>query len=416
MSNPFTSGVFVKVWSEHFNQSKPILTIEGIKGLGFVKKDRFPFLYNAGKNLTKGLEYTIDAHKLKHLKHNIICIQDVVSSADNSDGSNDLALKILKTKLYPGFAIELERFDSIEHYLNTHFKKPSRYKIKKHKKRLETCFDISYKTYWGELNEGTYLELFQSFRMLLEKRYKAKKVYNNNLDKKEWDFYLKVYYPLILEKKAALFVTYENSNPIAITLLTIKEHTAIHTLTVFDIDYSKFQLGSSSNLQLIDWCLQNNFKILDFSKGHFDYKVRWSTKKYDFEYHVLYNPKSIVSSLLAYAKFSKEHLKMILRKRKVNGHVHRLTYFFRNFKPLGQSFTTNSYTLKDNLDTNEKLGWEKVAIESIDPIRRKGVFDFLYLSQEPLHDILIFESHSEGTLRIRGQEMEKFLVKNRDNR
>ena len=66
--------------------------------------------------------------------------------------------------------------------------------------------------------------------------------------------------------------------------------------------------------------------------------------------------------------------------------------------------------------TNEKLGWEKVALESIDPNRRKGVFDFLYLSQEPLHDVRIFESHSEGTLKIRGQEMEKFLVKNRDNK
>ena len=44
------------------------------------------------------------------------------------------------------------------------------------------------------------------------------KLTNNNLYPEEWAFYHDVAFPMILEKKASLFVVYETSNPIAVTL------------------------------------------------------------------------------------------------------------------------------------------------------------------------------------------------------
>ena len=65
--------------------------------------------------------------------------------------------------------------------------------------------------------------------------------------------------------------------------LNFSEDTLFDAITVFDIDYSKFHLGSITIMKLIEWCIENEIKILDFSKGYFEYKRRWCTKIYDFE-------------------------------------------------------------------------------------------------------------------------------------
>ena len=54
-------------------------------------------------------------------------------------------------------------------------------------------------------------------------------------------FYRDVALPMILEKKASLFVVYEDSNPIALRLNYFSENTLFHAITTFDIDYSKFR-------------------------------------------------------------------------------------------------------------------------------------------------------------------------------
>ncbi len=160
----------------------------------------------------------------------------------------------------------------------------------------------------------------------MEKRFDDKGISNNNLRESEWNFYKEVAYPMIEQKKAALFVIYHEDIPISVTLNFLADEILFDAITVFDIDYYKFHLGSVNVRKLIEWCLDNKIKILDFSKGHFDYKLRWANKTYHFDYHLIYNPRSVPARLLALVFKWYFQTKNYLREKKINETYHKLTY------------------------------------------------------------------------------------------
>lgn len=92
---------------------------------------------------------------------------------------------------------------------------------------------------------------------------------------------------MILEKKASLFIIYDGEKPIGIMLNFMSNNILFGTMSVFDIAYAKYNVGSVNIMKLIEWCLNNHIKFLDFSKGHFDDKVRWTNVAYYFEYYIL---------------------------------------------------------------------------------------------------------------------------------
>ena len=131
------------------------------------------------------------------------------------------------------------------------------------------CFDIKYKMFWGDISKEEYDYVFNHFKQLLTKRFLDKQTVNNNLNSDEWDFYYDVAYPMILEKKASLFVIYHDAKPIGVTLNYLSEEILFDAITVFDIDYAKFHLGSINIMKLIEWCLERNFMALDFFQRPF---------------------------------------------------------------------------------------------------------------------------------------------------
>src|SRR5690606_1013003 len=143
---------------------------------------------------------------------------------------------------------------------------------------------------------------------------------------KEWNFYYDVVYPMILEKKASLFVIYDGDIPIGVTLNYFSEDTVFDAITVFDIDYAKFHLGSVTIMKLIEWCLEHNIKTFDFSKGYFDYKTRWMNKDYNFEYHVYYDSGSLVSKGIASLLSNYFKLKQYLRDKRIHEKFHRMVF------------------------------------------------------------------------------------------
>ena len=62
--------------------------------------------------------------------------------------------------------------------------------------------------FYGAIEKVEYDHIFEHFKFLLTKRFDDKQITNNNLDPAEWEFYKEVVYPLILEKKASLYVIY----------------------------------------------------------------------------------------------------------------------------------------------------------------------------------------------------------------
>jgi CelD/BcsL family acetyltransferase involved in cellulose biosynthesis len=298
-NNPFTCPTYVSKWFSHFEKNKTEKKFNFIEGISFYKHSRLPLYISSGKNLTKGISYELSEKDAADYKGNVYLIYDIPEFFNIKTNSNQKSLKVKRVKQYPGFLVELDSFNNIDDYMNTTFQKSSRYKLRKYKNRFEQCFDISYKMYYGEISKEEYDFVFDNFRQLLEKRFLDKQITNNNLNVNEWNFYYEVVYPLILEKKASLQVIYDGKKPIGVTLNYFSDTILFDAITVFDIDYSKFHLGSITIMKLIEWSIDNKFKIFDFTKGYFDYKKRWATRQYDFEYHILYDSSSLKAKLIA---------------------------------------------------------------------------------------------------------------------
>ncbi len=386
IKNPFSSSIFSNVWVKHFASNNTVITFPEFKGISFVKLKKIPLYSNVGKTHTKGIYYSLSNTQFISHKKNVYLIYDV---PQHFNIKTQGVLKLFTSKQYPGFLIHLYNYENLNDYLIKTFRKSSRYKLNKYKKRLELCFDIDYKFFFGEISKKDYNYIFSCFKDLLQKRFQDKQTINNNLNPEEWNFYNEVTFPLILEKKAALFVIYSNNIPVGITLIYFSESIIFDAITVFDIDYAKFHLGSVTIMKLIEWGIQNEYKILDFSKGYFDYKVRWSDLQYNYEYQIYYNSASIISSAIAiYLKIYFD-FKQFLRTKKINQKLHRITFKFKNRRrekklSIKHEFSNPSTVYETNELTHLDYNKKKYSFLKI------VLFDFLYLNQEKLSETELY--------------------------
>ena len=410
ITNPFTSDTFRTIWSKHFNQSIPGLRFSFVKNLLFLKHKFLPIYFNYGKTHTKGISYAIDSSDVSDVKGKVLLIYDVPTYFKINTELKPKSLELHKIKQYPGFLIELESFKDLNEYLANTFNKSSRYKLKKYHKKLEACFDVNYKMFYGEMLKSEYDLIFEAFNNLLTKRFNDKQESNNNLEKQEWDFYYEVAYSMILEKKAGLFVIYNGSQPIGVTLNYFSEDILFDAITVFDIDYAKFHLGSITIMKLIEWSIEQKIKIFDFSKGYFDYKKRWATTVYDFEYHLLYDTKSLVARLLAFTIKSFFEFKQFLRDKKVNDKLHKLTYRLSNKSDTLSGTIQYEFNGVEKEHQKEELLEIDYGISEYDFLKAP-VFDFLYLNNESQKNLKVYQlTNDNNQLLFLGKE-KKVTVK-----
>jgi hypothetical protein len=389
-NNPFLSDTFTTIWLKHFYNKKIPSFFNFIEGLSFIKPTLLPIYLNIGKNYTKGISYSLSSGQEPDFKNKVFLIYDVPTFFELDLNYNKKKLKQIKLKQYPGFLIDLESYTDFSHYFTSTFSKSSRYKLMKYKKRLESCFDISYHMYHGPMDREVYDHIFGCFKNLLEKRFLDKGISNNNLNPKEWNFYYEVAYPMILEKKASLFVIRNGDVPIGITLNYFSDNIVFDAITVFDIDYEKFHLGSVTIMKLIEWTLDQGLRYFDFSKGYFDYKKRWANKEYDFEYHLYYDSGSISSLLLSYLIILYFNLKNYLRKKKLNEAFHKFTFFLqRSGKDRNHDHRVFTYEEIDRPNNSQltPIDYEDKQIGHL----KNMVFDFLYLSGEAQKDVRVYE-------------------------
>ncbi|MBD1262700.1 GNAT family N-acetyltransferase [Maribacter polysiphoniae] len=390
ISNPFTSDTFSTIWSKHFSPSVSATRFGFLKTLFFEKHQFLPLYINYGKTHTKGISYTIENSDVEEIVGKVVLIYDVPTYFTTAELPKN-RIKRYQIQQYPGFLIDLESYRDVNEYMVGTFKKSSRYKLNKYKRKLESCFDINYKMFHGEISKDEYESIFASFNALLTKRFDEKQVTNNNLEKEEWDFYHEVAYPMILEKKAGLFVIYNGNLPIGVTLCYFSEEILFDAITVFDIDYSKFHLGSVTIMKLIAWCIEQKLKIFDFSKGYFDYKVRWGSKKYDFEYHILYDSKSLIAQVLALAIALFFKFKQFLRDKNVNEKLHRITYKLKN-KP-DKTIEKFRYTLFEITEDYQNEDFVEINYGTAEnEFLKTIVFEFLYLKNESQRNLKLFRS------------------------
>ncbi|MEG3658561.1 GNAT family N-acetyltransferase [Arenibacter palladensis] len=348
--------------------------------------------------MTKGLVYSInDEHFIKEIKNKVFLIYDV---PDYEEKGTVLTYgKIDRIPQYPGYIINLAKYKDLEHFMALTFNKKSRYKLKSYKRKLESCFNIEYKMFYGQISKAEYIHIFEEFEKLLRNRFIQKGTTNNNLDPKEWTFYKEVTYPMILENRASLFVTYNEGQIIGVTLNYVQNNSLIDAITVFDIDYSQFSLGSINIMKLIEWCLENKFDKLDFSKGYYDYKKRWCNQEYQFEYHLYYNNKAILPKTMAFAIKKFFTLKQFLREKNLADKIHKLSFRLKGKKAFGTPNISYEFS-----EINQEL--EEQDLVNIDfktppfTFLKSIIFDFLYFNNEELKNIRVKQFKSNQSLFV----------------
>lgn len=411
-TNPFTSKTFVDAWMKHFGRQKKALQFKSIDGVSFTKKSRLPIYVNVGENLTKGLSYGVNTNQ-GDFKNKAFLIYDVPSyfnTSQDSHGKND-TLKIEKVYQYKGFLMNLSKFGTKEDYIKTQFKTHNKRYIRwSHINRLETCFNISYKFFYGEISEEEYDVVFNTFYALLIDRFEGKGTNYHHLNSKKWSFYRELILPMIRNKEASFFVVYENKTPIGINLNYHSQKTLFKAITVFDVDYSKFSIGKLSVLKIMDWCFENGYQVSDFSKGDFDYKRIWSNTIYDFHYHILYDSSSIISLLCGKGIVFFLKTKLLLREKGVNTLYRKILFKFKGNSQASQVKTghykmnpiekSEISIIEENLDLNE---------ESYQFLKRY-VYDFAFKYPEPISNIKISKA-SNCTYLIQGSKVSVLLEK-----
>ena len=201
-----------------------------------------------------------------------------------------------------GYAISLGKDMNPDQYVKQQFGSNAK-TIRRYVNRLEACFNVSYKMFYGEIEYNTYMFIMTSLRSMLVKRFAQRNTTNSELQ--IWDEVVNDSYAQILEKKASLFVIYNESTPIEISLNYHFYKILFISTSSYDIDYAKFGLGHVEIYKQIEWCLANGVQIFEMGDGELDYKRRWSNAIYNFEHHVIYPKNSLVKKGMAQLEIGK---------------------------------------------------------------------------------------------------------------
>jgi CelD/BcsL family acetyltransferase involved in cellulose biosynthesis len=271
------------------------------------------------------------------------------------------------------------------------FKSNSRSKFKRNISRLEASFDVDYIMYHGAITKDEFDLVFAHFYTLLEKRYTEKGEPCGELDPTLWNYYCDLAFAMIQEKTASLFVIYCNAHPIGITFSYHDNTTLIEALTVFDIDYYRFNIGHTTIYKMLEWSFNNGIELFDYTQGNFEYKKRWSNTTYDTTFHILYDAKSIKSGIVANLLATYFNLKRNVRDRNLNKVYHNFKHrVFGDAKPSKSLYKTlNIEIVSDPLPNQNEL--ELINLnDQLYTSHRRAIYDFLYMHPEPAKYLKVY--------------------------
>lgn len=299
-----------------------------------------------------------------------------------------------KTKIIPecnwGYSILLNPSDSIDGFMQRQFNSKKRNIFTRYVKRLETCFDVEYRMFYGNISETNYNFIMQSLYNMIVARFKERNELHKNLH--EWDYLLENTFSDIINKKASLFVIYNKDEPIEISLNYHFDKVLFSYLSSYNIDYSKFGLGHIEIYKQTEWCAINGYILFEMGVGGMDYKRRWSNNIYRYNHYVVYKKQSFKLRLL----ITKVQLKEYLKSKKVNEFYPKIKAFFKKEDTQQNSILISKIMPISHLNTNE---YEKIEDNSH---LKKYINNFLYTTKNHINDICIYKN--EHYYIIKGKE------------
>lgn len=367
----------------------------------------FSELYNSETNhhLVKGSlkpESNVFNNKL-------IVFHDVPGYFDTKLISSLKNIELKKINTYKGSLINILNYNTVEDYLNKEISSKERYEIRRRQKRLDACIKPIYKTYYGNISKEEYDIVFNDYKQMLIRRLEQKKSYWEELD--YWEERYESTFQLIKEKKACIFVIYRNETPISIYINSVFDKIIFNEVVAYDIDYSKFNIGILIFIKIIEWAINNNFELIDMSKGDFSYKERFKNTTYTFQNHIIYDKSNFKISLVAKMLILKLNviytLLPWLKKLKLN----KLKTFYNRIK--------NRHVFKDYNSLNE-LVLETEMLSTLDTVSnlksinqnsnlphflKKPIIDFAFLNTEFVDEIDVFlDLNSDKKFYLKGKK------------
>ena len=321
--NPFTSETYSSLYLKSFSKKGKVIKIPSLDPLVFIKK-KIPLYHNVGKTHTKILWYNADKICANDFKKKTVLIRDIPTYL-NTNKNVLTHLKITKIRQHKGYLINLKNYKNAEEYFKAQFSGKRFRKLKKDKRRFENNFDVSYRMYSGnEITSEKFDLLFDSFIKFTEKREAIKKEFNHLLLPGVANFKREIFKDFVLKNNANIFVIYADEIPVSISFNVIIDNIIIADSTAFNPDFSKYGLGKLDIFEHLNWCIDNGFEAFDLSKGDYKYKSEWSNVQYDFESHIIYDPKSFFASFISISLGGYLKAQQFLRDLGINKEYHKI--------------------------------------------------------------------------------------------
>ncbi|PRX55278.1 GNAT family N-acetyltransferase [Flagellimonas meridianipacifica] len=340
-----------------------------------------------------------------------IVVKDIPGYFSASNPLNP-EFKIKSVKTNEGYLIKLDEFENPEEYFNQQMSSKSRSNLRRYKNRLESCFQITYRAYYGAIEAEEYTKLFNALRQMLEKRFEQKNEKNYELPHLEG--FEHIVYGMILAKTASLFVIYSGNTPISIRLNMFKEKWAFYILSGYNIAYSKFHIGWIDMSENIKWLFLHGFKQYDLLKGYADYKKKWYTDTYQNENHFIYcrsNIKSVIRGVFSFLRHKFVYSSIsILKSTGLEILYKHIRKRFRGvFVKKPKAYTVE--ILYHDKAPEEKLIDVDINNEKNPLVLREAVYNFLFLKRESLVDTTLFKVQSSSNKYfIKGKKHSQTVV------
>ncbi|WP_149304328.1 GNAT family N-acetyltransferase [Pareuzebyella sediminis] len=288
----------------------------------FMRGTVSPFYANrVGNVLTDEVVFSSEETPLAFENVKISTVWDVPEYLEVSLKERPEQVRVSKIRQYKGYLIDLSKFKKVEDYLTDQLSSRNRKKLRSKKRKLESECSIRYVFYHGQIEKDEYQRLFSELYDMLDNRFEEKKTANHNLP--NWQYYRDLVYPMILKKRASLFVIYDQEKPITIALQFHLKQTVFSYIQSYHIDYSQYNMGDICMLKRLEWCFEQDYRVLDLSMGVTDYKIKWCNHHYDLYFHVFYKANSISTLFKAKIQCEKLRFKQYLRDRNILGKLVR---------------------------------------------------------------------------------------------
>ena len=407
-----SSVIFNKTWLSHFSSTKNPSDFSFITGVSFIKNKYLPIYESIGGSLLMSSNrYNLAKNDDNKFNNKLAIIYNLPSYQQTPSDSfllkNGLKLRCIKE--YEAYLADFSQYENINNYFSKQVGSKKIGNIKRRKKRLEKCFNITYKLFYkANLSKNSYDMLMTDFKRLLINKFNSKKEFYPITDNHLWEFYNAVLFPMIENGEASLFVVYNNDIPISFYLCYHFEGLVTGVIPVFDMAYSKFGLGSITIMKLFEALYDLGIKTFDFYKGEYDYKNDWCNKNYTFEQHLIYN-NSLISKSLAFVIANKLKFKQYLREKGVNNF-----YYKARYKLKYKSKEVKQILAPITITKNE---FQELNLEPISVFRNhhsnilKHIYDYIYLKNIHIDNINVYKNKDKSNVFIYENIMENTYIK-----